>query len=86
MKLRDLTSDRALRAKQAAEVLDTSTSTLSRWRTRGRGPRYFKTGSTKQAPVRYLVSDLKAWLDEHMRRSTSDYGEQKGDQCAEGQR
>ena len=52
----------------AAEVLRLNVRTLRLWRERGGGPPYLKLGRA----VRYRRSDLVAWLDQQVRRSTSD--------------
>jgi predicted DNA-binding transcriptional regulator AlpA len=50
-----------LRAKQAAEFLDVSPSTLAKWRMNGAGPRYHRCGPRI---VYYLPHELDTWLAE----------------------
>ena len=58
----------ALKVADAAARIGLSVSTLNKWRTDGRGPRYVKLGRS----VCYLVKDLDAWLEQHRRQSTSE--------------
>jgi excisionase family DNA binding protein len=58
-----------VRVKDAASQLGLSASTLNKWRTQGRGPRFVKLGRT----VCYRLSDLEAWLQDQVRSSTSEY-------------
>ena len=53
---------------EAAARLGVEASTLANWRWSGHGPRHVKVGSR----VRYRLSDLADWLDEHTRRSTGE--------------
>lgn len=62
---------RLLTEKQAADKLALSQRTLQAWRRTGEGPPFVKLGGTA---VRYVDSDLDAWIDEQIRRSTSDSG------------
>jgi predicted DNA-binding transcriptional regulator AlpA len=65
---------RLLTTKQAADYLGSmSPRSLERWRLLGEGPRYMKIGAGKRAAVRYLTSDLDAWLEAHAFHSTSEY-------------
>lgn len=57
--------------KEAARLLGFSVRTLQAWRVRGGGPLFVKAGRS----VRYRPSDLEAWVEERLRRSTSDRGE-----------
>lgn len=59
----------ALRVKEAALCLGLSASTLNKWRTQGRGPRFVKLGRV----IGYLATDLDAWLQDQTRSSTSEY-------------
>jgi len=54
--------------REAAEYLRSSTSTLSKWRLFGTGPRYVTLGRL----IRYRRRDLDAWLDGNTRSSTAD--------------
>jgi len=58
---------------QAAQRLAVSTRTLQGWRVRGGGPQYLKLGRGRGC-VRYKTEDLEAYLDDRVRRSTSDQG------------
>ena len=57
-----------LRPGQAADYIGISQSTLAKWRVSGTGPVFGKLGRT----VIYRRSDLDAWVQENIRRSTSD--------------
>lgn len=59
--------------KEAALLLDFSVRTLQAWRVRGGGPRFVKVSARC---VRYRQSDLDSWVEERLRRSTSDRGEE----------
>ncbi|HEY0113057.1 MAG TPA: helix-turn-helix domain-containing protein [Allosphingosinicella sp.] len=58
-----------LRVREAASRLGLSASTLNKWRTQGRGPKFVKLGRA----VCYRPADLDAWLLDHTRSSTSEY-------------
>ena len=62
-----------LRQKEAARILNVSPRTLEAWRYRGGGPVYI---AMTPRSVRYRVSDLEAWANQRVRRSTSDTGDQ----------
>lgn len=49
----------AVRAKEAAQMLGTSPSTLAHWRMAGKGPPYVRLGAKK---IAYRVSDLRDWV------------------------
>ncbi|MEM6812508.1 MAG: helix-turn-helix domain-containing protein [Pseudomonadota bacterium] len=55
---------------KAAEMLSMSIAWMQRARLTGEGPPYVKI---KHA-VRYRISDIEAWIEEHKRTSTSDKG------------
>ena len=57
-----------LTTKQAAEHLSLAVTTLEKYRVYGGGPRFVRLGRA----VRYRASDLTAWLESHVRTSTSD--------------
>jgi predicted DNA-binding transcriptional regulator AlpA len=63
--------DRLLNEKEAAEFLGYSIRALQNWRLRGGGPRFVKVSSRS---VRYRRRDLLAWIEEHLRSSTSESG------------
>ena len=52
---------RAVNEYVAAEVLDHSVITLRNWRSRGRGPRYIKSGRR----VTYLLEYLARWIEQN---------------------
>ena len=56
--------------KQAAALLKLSVKCLQGWRVRGGGPPFVKLGRA----VRYEVPALEAFIQEAVRRSTSDPG------------
>jgi predicted DNA-binding transcriptional regulator AlpA len=62
-----------LSEKEAAGDLGFSIRTLQAWRVRGGGPPYVKVSARC---VRYRQSDLEEWIEERLRRSTSDRGQQ----------
>jgi predicted DNA-binding transcriptional regulator AlpA len=63
--------DRFLTETDVARLLGISPRTLQAWRYRGgHTPQFIKVGRA----VRYRLGDVRAWLDERRRRSTSDLG------------
>lgn len=67
-------ASKLLTTKEAATYLRLSPRSLERYRVEGGGPRYFKAGAGKRAPVRYRIEDLEAWLSGVSYGSTSEYG------------
>ena len=61
-----------LSEKETASELGFSVRTLQAWRVRGGGPSFVKVSARC---VRYRQSDLDSWVEERIRRSTSDRGE-----------
>lgn len=59
---------------ETADLLGIKPNTLEIWRLHGKGPPFLKFGRTKSAPVRYGMSAVIEWLDEHTFASTSGYG------------
>lgn len=59
--------------EQTAAFLGIKPNTLEIWRCRGRGPGFVKLGDTPQAPVRYRLSVLTAWLERQSFACTSAY-------------
>jgi predicted DNA-binding transcriptional regulator AlpA len=59
-----------LSVAQVAELTGRAVSTLEKDRLTGHGPRYVKLGRL----VRYRPADVRTWLSERVRRSTSDTG------------
>jgi len=55
--------------QEAADLLGFSPRTLQGWRVNGGGPRFVKIS---KRCVRYRRQDLTEWVEERMRRSTSD--------------
>ncbi len=62
---------RRLRNDEAAALIGIRPTTLKIWRTKGKGPRYFKLGDAMQSAVVYDEEDILAWLARHRFRSTS---------------
>lgn len=60
-----------LTERQVATLLEVSVKTLQGWRLKGGGPPFLKMGRL----VRYLESDVEAFLLEKRRTSTSDSGQ-----------
>ena len=56
---------------EAAEYLSLTNRALQAWRCQGRGPRFVKISARA---IRYRLSDLEAWVEDRLRRSTSDPG------------
>ena len=56
---------------QAAEILQLTPRALQAWRYQGRGPRFVKISARA---VRYRLDDVEAWIENRLRRSTSDPG------------
>jgi hypothetical protein len=61
-----------LSTADAARLLGLAPYTLRLWRHLGKGPRYFKPSSAKQANVFYLEEDVNAFRDARTFTSTSD--------------
>ncbi|MBS0234253.1 MAG: helix-turn-helix domain-containing protein [Proteobacteria bacterium] len=55
-----------LSSKEAARYMRLSPSTLSDWRVQKIGPRYYKMGPARKAPVLYHREDLDIWLTSFM--------------------
>ena len=64
--------DQLLTNGQAAELLSLSPRTLEKMRLTGDGPPFIKLG--RHRAVRYRESDLQAWIEGRIRKSTSDPG------------
>jgi hypothetical protein len=52
-------TDEILTEREAAAKLYAKTGTLTKWRTRGRGPAYLKLSGK----IRYKLSDLEAYIE-----------------------
>lgn len=66
-------SESLLSQKEVSVLLQVKQKTLEAWRHRGGGPRFVKLGRC----VRYRLSDLHAFVTNHLRISTSDRGKGK---------
>ena len=58
--------------QRAAEILDVSERTMEAWRGSGFGPRFVRLS---RRAIRYRLEDLEEFIEERLRRSTSDPGE-----------
>ena len=63
--------DRLLGPGEAANYLDMTTRFLEARRSRGGGPKYIRIGANR---VKYSLADLREWVSERRRTSTSDSG------------
>jgi hypothetical protein len=63
----------ALSSAQAAAIIGITRTTLEIWRCKGKGPRFVKLGTTKQAPVVYERAEIDRWMKERTFDSTSAY-------------
>ena len=54
--------------KEAATVLGIKPGTLRKWRWEGKGPKFFKIGSS----VRYSIEDLQNYIAKARRQNTSE--------------
>ncbi len=54
-------SQNLLTTKTLSERLNVGEQTLRKWRLSGVGPAYIKLGDTKNAKVRYDLSDIQKW-------------------------
>ncbi len=59
-------ADTILSTKEVADMLGTSVATLVTWRQTKQGPKWFRVGSRL---VRYLTSEVGAWLLEQQNRA-----------------
>ena len=66
-----LDTDRLLSPRQAADFLGLTPRFLEMRRFRGGGPPFIRVSGRC---VRYLSSDLRAWVEDRRRTSTSDTG------------
>ena len=58
----------ALNEHEVASIIGVRVKTLRNWRVQGVGPRFVRTG---RKLVRYRLSDVLAWQEANLRRSTS---------------
>ncbi len=56
-----------LKQRQVADMLGVTVRCLERWRARGEGPKFFKL----VGQIRYLPSDVAAWLATRQKRFTN---------------
>ena len=68
-KTRDDRQDWLIDETEAADRLGFSIRALQNWRHRGGGPRFVKVSGRS---VRYRIRDLNEWVEERIRRSTSE--------------
>ena len=66
-----VTLENLLSENEISQIFGRSIPTLQKDRLKGLGPPYLKIGRL----VRYSPSAVQAWLDDQVRRSTSDPGE-----------
>lgn len=66
-------TSKMLTSPETATFLGLQPTTLEIWRTRGKGPKFIKLGNSKQSPIRYLESEVIAWLESRVRSNTSQY-------------
>lgn len=72
-----MTEHNQYRSGEAAKFLRVSPSTLARWRVKGTGPQYTKSGSKL---IIYLKKDLIEFLEAGFRSSTSEDKEDEDDE------
>lgn len=54
-----------LTSKELADRWKMTEQILRQWRTKNKGPRYFKLGKGGKASVRYRLEDIEAWEKQH---------------------
>jgi DNA-binding transcriptional MerR regulator len=59
----------ALNEHEVAPIIGVRVKTLRNWRVQGLGPRFVRT---RRKLVRYRLSDVLAWQEANLRRSTSE--------------
>jgi predicted DNA-binding transcriptional regulator AlpA len=64
-------ADDLIAPTSAAQELGVTTKTLSNWRVAGKGPGHYKIGGK----VMYRRVEIRAWLAQQRRTSTSDPGQ-----------
>ena len=58
--------------KETARHIGFDVRTLQSWRMKGTGPQFVRISSRC---IRYRPEDIQAWIEERLRRSTSDFGD-----------
>jgi predicted DNA-binding transcriptional regulator AlpA len=61
--------ENALTPVKAGRYLGVSEAVLRLWRSKGKGPRFFRAGAKL---VRYRKSDLDGWIEERLSAPTAD--------------
>jgi hypothetical protein len=64
---------RPIKTIDAAAMLGIAPITLRIWRCEGKGPKFTKLGTGRNAPVVYQLADIQAWIDEHKFQSATGY-------------
>ena len=59
--------DQIITEREAAKLAGWSCGALVKWRREGRGPRYIRVGRS----IRYRLSDLLNWIEEHAVKQAS---------------
>ena len=62
-----------MRQEEAAALLGVTPRCMENWRHRGDGPKYVRVS---HRCIRYQRGDLVTWIEERVRRSTSDLGQE----------
>lgn len=70
-KSRPQSLERLLTENEAARLLNLTPRALQAWRLRGGGPLFVRISGRA---IRYRPSDLRAWIEQRIRASTSDPG------------
>ena len=69
----DLEFDQLVRQEEAAARLSVSPRCMENWRHRGEGPKFVRISARC---IRYRKSDLTLFIEERLRTSTSDRGDE----------
>ena len=62
-----MTENQLMPEREAAKLAGFSIAAFIKWRREGRGPRYIRVGRS----IRYRLSDLLNWIEEHTVKQTS---------------
>lgn len=68
-------SAKVLNTDEAAILIGVTPGTLKWWRHIGKGPKFIKFGTAKQAGVGYELTDIDEWKAQRKFASTSGYSE-----------